>query len=151
ELGSDQPVAGAIPTERFHYYWHGEIGPKQAFALKSYLATQDLAQSEPWLWLDVRHGYAEHRSNRYLRPLLPFVTVRPFDPAEEVRSTPLEGREDLYEGRLPVSRSNLLRHVALFNYGGTYVDMDTMLLRDFRPLLDNSYLGPEFCYQWSAG
>src|SRR5689334_9531566 len=68
-------------TERFHYYWHGEIGAKQAFALKSFFATQDLSRSELWLWLDGDCGYDGHLDNALLRPLLPFMTVQRFDPA----------------------------------------------------------------------
>ena len=141
-----QPAA----IELFHYYWHGELGLKQAFALKSFLATQDLTRSELWLWLDGERGYPGHDENRYLRPLLPFLTVRRFDPAAEVRSTLLEGYPAVYQGSRPIARADLLRHIVLYKYGGTYVDMDTMLLRDLRPLLDNPYFGSEFCYRWSA-
>ena len=44
--------------ERFHMFWRGRFGAKQAFAIKSFLATQDLQQSELWLWLHAQDaGY----------------------------------------------------------------------------------------------
>jgi hypothetical protein len=136
--------------ERYHMYWYGAFSLKQAFAVKSFLATQDLENSKLWLWLDIENGYTDYEENLYLRPFLSFLHVRCFDPEVEVPNTPLERMPDLYDGVRLASRSDFFRHVVLYKYGGTYVDMDTMFLRDMSALLRNEHLNDEFCYRWSA-
>jgi hypothetical protein len=39
---------------------------KQAFTVKSFLATQDLERSELWLWLDSEHGYVGYKVERVI-------------------------------------------------------------------------------------
>jgi hypothetical protein len=146
--GPDDAPAGA--PERFHLYWYGTFSRKQAFAVKSILATQDLASIELWLWLDGESGYDGHAENRFLRPLLPFLQVRRFDPAVEAVDTPAEGRPGLDRRMSPTRRSNLFRHLALYKHGGTYADMDTMFLRDMRVLFRDPYFSDEFCPHWSS-
>ena len=78
----------AAARERCHMYWYGPFSTKQAFAVKSLLATQDLKRCELWLWLDTEDGYAGHEQNAILRPLAPYLRVRPIDPRVESRGTP---------------------------------------------------------------
>lgn len=131
-------------------YWYGVFSLKQAFAVKSFLATQDLNNSELWLWLDVESGHANYEENLYLRPFLNFLHVKCFDPEVEARNTPLEQRSELYDGVKLASRSDFFRHVVLYKYGGTYVDMDMMFLRDMSAPLGNKHFHEEYCYRWSA-
>lgn len=133
--------------ERCHLYWYGNFSVKQAFAVKSFLATQDLDKTELWLWLDGEHGYAGYEENPLLRPLLPYVQVRRFDARVEAAGTPVEHSPQLYKRVSPKQRSNLFRYAVLFKHGGIYADMDTMFLRDIRGLPSGA---EEFCYQWSA-
>lgn len=144
-------VNDAVPrkTERYHMYWYGDFSSKQAFAIKSFLATQDLKKSELWLWLDAENGYSDHTNNPFLSPFLPFLNVMRFDSGTEALDTPLEDRPDMF-GVSPSSRSDFFRHIVLFKHGGVYVDMDTMFLRDISPLLCNEQFDSEFCYRWSA-
>ena len=150
ELAID--IDDAIPrtTERYHMYWYGIFSSKQAFAIKSFLATQDLENSELWLWLDGENGYSDHKNNPFLRPFLPFLNVMRFEQKEEAKDTPLEPRPDLCRGLNPTQRSNFFRFVVLYKYGGTYTDMDVMFLRDFNSLYSNGSFQEEFCYSWSA-
>jgi hypothetical protein len=144
--------AASEPGETYHLYWHGAFGRKQAFAVTSFLATQPPAASELWLWLDAESGYAEHDRNPLLRPLLPFLRVRPFDPRVEARDTPLARHLEL-AGADPVARSNFFRFLVLYRHGGTYADMDVMFLRDLRDLrrwLADTGLPDEFCYRWAG-
>jgi hypothetical protein len=142
------PAGSRAPTpERFHLYWFGEFGPKQAFAVKSVLATQD-PRSEVWLWLDAESGFEGHESNPWLRPLLPRIAVHKYDPPIAAAGTPAEGRDDLQRPPLAVRRSNCFRFVTLYHHGGVYIDMDTMLVRDFGPLV--AAFDDDFCYRWSA-
>jgi hypothetical protein len=144
------PAAPAIARPwRAHMYWRGPFSRKPALAVKSFLATQH-AGAELWLWLDVEDGYRGCEHNPFLMPLLPHLTVNPFDAAREAIGTPLEGRPDLYEKLPPVRRSNLARFVALFKYGGLYADMDVLFLRDLTPLFEDARFSDEFCYRWSA-
>lgn len=131
-------------------YWYGAFSLKQAFAVKSFLATQDLKKSELWLWLDIENGHTGYEENLNLRPFLPFLQIRCFDPEVEARNTPLERMSDLYDGVRLASRSDFFRHVILYKYGGIYIDMDMMFLRDMSALLGNEHFHDEFCYRWSA-
>jgi hypothetical protein len=135
--------------ERFHLYWSGPFSAKQAFAVKSILATQHVGDGGVCLWLDPEDGYADHERNPVLAPLLPHVSVRPFDPVTECRGTPLEGSPELYEGVTLTARSDLVRVLTLYKHGGIYLDIDMMLLRDLRELLGDPFGSEELCYQWS--
>ena len=65
----------------------GPLGPKQVLSLKSCLATQ---HGTVWLWFDHRGGYDAYEQNGWVRPLLPRVTVKRYDPAEQAAGTPLQ-------------------------------------------------------------
>jgi Glycosyltransferase sugar-binding region containing DXD motif len=149
ELGRG-PAGPPRARERYHLYWSGGFSRKQAFAVKSFLATQDLENSELWLWLDGERAYAGYEENAWLQPFVRFIHVKRFDPEVEARDTPLERKPELYRDVGPVARSNFFRFAVLYRHGGTYVDMDAMFLRDMRDLLDDPYLAGEFCYRWSA-
>lgn len=146
--------AGGRPAgesrRRYHVYWHGPFARKQAFTVKSFLVTQALEASELWLWLDGQAGSAGHEDNPFLRPLLPFVRVQRFDMQTEARDTPLADGREVGGGRTPTERSNYVRHLVLYKYGGIYADMDTMFLRDLGPLVEDERFGDEFCYRWSS-
>jgi Glycosyltransferase sugar-binding region containing DXD motif len=143
----EDPAPG--PPTRVHLYWRGGLTLKTAFAVKSFLATQDLERTELWLWLDRRSGYHGCRRNPLLRPLLPFLELRQFDPRREVRDTPLERSPALFRTRLPPAQSDAFRLMVLHQYGGIYADADTMFLRDIRSLLLQRDLADEFCERWS--
>ena len=78
-------------------------------------------------------------------PFAPHLTCRVYDPAAEVRGTPLEHWPALYgqQDHRVWRDGDLFRILALHNYGGVYVDMDMVLLRSLGALLDQ-----EFIYQW---
>jgi hypothetical protein len=142
----DEPDAVDVPTP-YHVYWASRFGRKQAFAVKSFLATHDPARSRLWLWLDAEHGDGDAE---LLAPLAPFVDVRTYDPAVEARDTPLDGLDELSAGHITHRRSNVCRLLLLYRYGGVYADMDTMFLRDTSTLLGERLGHAEFCYQWST-
>ena len=134
----------------FHMYWRERggglwptvrrFGRKQALPVKAFLATQDRSLSSLVLWSD-----ADLSSNRWLQPLVPFITLRIYDPAAEARGTALEAFPKIYRqrDRRAYRDGDLFRILALHNYGGVYADMDTVLLRSLGVLLDQ-----EFVYQW---
>ena len=148
--GLETPDEEDAPTgELYHLYWSGPITNKHAFAIKSLLATQR-HRGEVCLWLDAENGYPGHERNEALQPLLPEISVRPFDPVLECRDTPIEDRTDLQEHPSPLERANLLRLVTLYKHGGVYLDLDTMLLRDLSDLFDQPFMTEDFTYRWSA-
>jgi glycosyl transferase-like sugar-binding protein len=134
----------------FHMFWRERagglwprvrrFGRKQALPVKAFFATQDAAACSLVLWSD-----QDLSSNDWLQPFLPRLTLRIYDPAAEARGTPLEAHPRVYRQRdARVYRDgDLFRVIVLHNYGGVYVDMDTVLLRSLGVFLDQ-----EFVYQW---
>lgn len=136
--------------EIFHMFWIGPITGKVMFSIKSFLSTQNRRRSSLWLWLDKENGFEVNASNELLRPVLPFVQLKLFDATVEARLTPLASATEIYDQSSNVAKSNFVRCVVLHNYGGTYVDADTMFLRDFFDLYDNLTDSNQYCYRWSS-
>ena len=146
----EAPGEDDVPAdEPFHMYWRGPFTNKQAFSVKSVLATQG-RRGEVCLWLDAEHGYPDHERNEILRSLASEISVRPFDPALECVGTPLEGRTELQENPSSLEQANLFRLVTLYKHGGVYLDLDTMFLRDLGDLFDQPFMTEDFCCRWSA-
>jgi hypothetical protein len=142
----------AVPATRFcervvfHSFWGNLPTQDQtAWLIISFLATQDLEFSELWIWsppgLDVANDTL----------MLPFrgvnsVHFKVWDVQRESAGTALAARPDIaqaaHDSRYWLD-TDLLRILALGKYGGVYVDMDVLLLRNLGPLL-----GDEWVYQW---
>jgi hypothetical protein len=135
--------------ETYHLYWQGPFTAKQAFSVKSLLATQQ-TRGEVILWLDAENGYPAHEDNPILRSLASEISIRPFDPAGDCIGTPLEGNTELQQHPDPLQQANLLRLATLYKHGGVYLDLDTMLIRDFGELFAQPFITDDFCYRWSA-
>lgn len=103
---------------------------------KAFLATQNLQECGLIVWTDkVKH-------NRWTEPLLGLVEFREFIPELMIRNTPLSRSTEKQFG-VSFMQTDVLRMLALAQFGGCWIDMDTVLLRDLSPLLDQ-----EFFYQW---
>lgn len=131
------------PKEKINFHVYSEIKTeKELECIKSYFATQNLEKTNLILWSDY--------SIEHLECLAPFkdkIIFKIYNPTEEAKGTVLEGHLDrlLAKDNLYYSQSDLLRILALHKYGGIWIDMDVILLRDFRPLLDQEYM-----YQWGS-
>ena len=127
---------------KFHAYWHvgRKFERKQILPIKSYLATQDLTKTEFILWSNI-----DLSDNEYIKPYLPYITIKIYNPVKESIGTVLEERNDilLTTDNICYSNSDLFRVLILHKYGGVYIDMDIVLLRNFSPLMDQ-----EFMYMW---
>ncbi len=125
----------------FHVYTEVK-SPKELMVIKSFLATQDLNRCQLVVWSDI-----SIETNPLIQSYRDYITLKVWDPIEEAKGTPLEGYHDILSARdyLYWIQSDLLRLLALYKYGGIWVDMDIIFLRDFRPILDQ-----EFMYAWSA-
>ena len=126
----------------FHMYWKNvrQFERKQILPIKSFLTTQNLEKTNLTLWSNV-----DLTNNEYLRPVLPYINFKIYNPLTESQDTIIYGNTDklIQDDNLVNSGSDLFRLIVLNKYGGIYVDMDVLLLRDFSPILDQ-----EFAYKW---
>jgi hypothetical protein len=131
----------------FHLYTEFR-NPKELLSLTSYLATQNLEKTKLIIWSDYDISDQEN-----IQPYkdLACLEFRVYNFYEEIKGTILEGNEqiagveeDLGEFGLEI-KSDLLRVLAGYKYGGIWIDMDLVLLRDFKPIL-----GQEYMYQWGS-
>jgi hypothetical protein len=125
----------------YHVYWYGTLGRKQILCINSYLATQDLKNTELWVWLD----FETFKKSIKLVPKHENIKIKKYNPGTESYNTPLEGKKYLKQNKFLKFRSDLARLIFLYKYGGIYFDLDLILLKDLKPLL-----GVEFCYTWGA-
>ena len=122
----------------FHVY--SEIkNPMELLVIKSYLVTQNLKKTNLTLWSDY-----DISNNPLLKPYLNYITLKVYDPLAEGKDTVLEGKECLAaRGIFSYQQSDIFRILILKKYGGIFVDMDIIFLRNMLPFLDQ-----EFMYMW---
>jgi hypothetical protein len=134
---------------KFFCYWRSNLAPferKQVATIKSFFATQNERFTDLTLYSD-----SDISSTTLLKELLerfsPRFSFKVYDAVEMARGTVLE-HWDLLKASdsYAYPDSDLFRLLVLYRYGGVYFDMDTLLMRDFSPLLDE-----EFVMEWSCG
>jgi hypothetical protein len=149
-------LAKSIPSSRFcepvifHMFWGKlPVAEQAALSILSFLATQDLEFSVLWIWSPIGVDAVND-------PLFsPFtaskhVFFKTFDAYKEAQGTALEGSH-LLEAATSSNDprfylfGDLVRLLVLARYGGVYVDMDVLLLRNLGPIL-----GHEFAEQWGS-
>jgi hypothetical protein len=126
----------------FHCFWRvpREFGKKQFTVLKSIIANHKKAEITLWSNVDLRE-------NEYFKKISPAVNFKLWDLNEEIKNTILEGeinKEDIQDD-LCYLEGDLFRLLILYKYGGFYIDMDVLVLRDMSPLNEL-----EFLYQWGT-
>lgn len=136
----DDGVRPSDPT-LFHVYSDMK-SPKEALCIKSYLATQDLEHTKLILWSDV-----DLSNNKLIAPFRHLIELRVYDPVEESKGTVMEGKTQFLNAKdeKHYLQSDLMRILVCYKYGGVFIDMDIVLLRDFGPLL-----GQEYMYMWGS-
>jgi len=139
------------PEERtqYHTYWRVDLAPfseRQEWMLKSFFATQDHATSRLVMWSNgdlstnsILASYANMYPNSFV--------MRVVDIPDLASGTALEGS--------PLLKSNdkkawidgdLVRLLVIWNYGGVWIDMDSLLTRDLSPLLEHEFVTQWDCY-----
>lgn len=134
----------SYPEKVTYFHVYTEVNtPKELMSIKSYLATQNLEKTKLIVWSDYDISDQEN-----IQPFKDVVTFRVYSPRELAVGTPLEGIEThLAPGwdQNHWMRSGVMRFLVLYQFGGIYFDMDMILLRDFKPILDQ-----DFAYQWGG-
>ncbi|KDR80276.1 hypothetical protein GALMADRAFT_242613 [Galerina marginata CBS 339.88] len=139
------------PDDRvqFHTYWRNDLapfGPRQEWMLKSFFATQDVASSRLILWSNGELGpnlILQTYLNRYPDSFaLKIVDIPTLAKGTELEGTDLLTRKD---AKAWVD-GDLIRLLLLWNYGGVWVDMDSLMTRDLEPLLEHEFVTQWDCY-----
>jgi hypothetical protein len=131
------------PDEITNFHIYSEIrNDKELECVRSYFSTQNLSKTKLIIWSDY-----DISSQENLAQFKDKIDFRIYDPIKESKGTILEGHLDrlLAKDSKYYLQSDLLRILALHKYGGIWIDMDVLLLRDFKPILDQEYL-----YQWGG-
>ena len=145
EYAKKLPVTDWQEETIFHFYWRvpKSFERKQVLPIKSTIVTQNLSNAKIILWSNV-----DLSNNEYIKPMLPFIELRIWDLQKEIKDTPLENSniiKGVVDDDLCYLGGDLFRLLCLYKYGGVYIDMDVVVLRDFLPILPY-----EFMYQWGS-
>ena len=139
----------------YHTYWRTDLLPfsdRQASTLRAFLATQPLHSSRLIIWSNSAATLALAPPLARLLSAFPQnIQIRQVDFATLTRGTALEGHAvlnersgGLYDGKGWID-GDAVRLLVLWNFGGVWVDMDQVLTRDLRPLVEH-----EFLSQWDC-
>lgn len=131
------------PSERINFHIYSEFKTdKEILSLMSYFATQNLEKTNVIVWSDYDIS-DEPRIQRFKH----LVDFRIWDAKTEAINTPIEEMTHMFKAadEKHYLQSDLLRLLALYKYGGVWIDMDVILLRDFKPILDQEYM-----YTWGS-
>ncbi|KAJ8693537.1 hypothetical protein PTI98_008522 [Pleurotus ostreatus] len=114
--------------------------------LKSYFATQDISTTRLILWSNGDLSSNEILQ-KYLRRYpdsfkLDVVNIPTLAQGTELQDSPLLGRKD---AKAWVD-GDLIRLLLLWNFGGVWIDMDSLLTRDLEPLLEHEFVTQWDCY-----
>jgi hypothetical protein len=135
----------SYPDEVVNFHVYTEVKTeKELECIKSYLATQNLEKTKLILWSDF-----DISDNKLLDPYRSLLDCRVYDAAEEAKGTSLEDHSVWISGDTSDTKhymkSGILRFLVTHKYGGVWADMDMVLLRDFKPILDQ-----EWAYMWGG-
>jgi len=133
----------------YHTYWRVDLAPfteKQEWMLKSYFATQDIQRTKLILWSN-----GDLSGNQVLQTWLGkfpnAFELKVVDIEELSRGTELEDSPMLHlNDKKAWVDGDLIRLLLLWQYGGVWVDMDSLLTRDMSPLLEHEFVTQWDCY-----
>lgn len=148
----DDVSATELPeSERthFHSYWRSDLapfGPRQEYMIRSFFATQPLHSTLFILWSNGDLSGNEVLQ-KYVRRYPQAFKLRIADKETLARGTALEGHDVLTQkdSRAWVD-GDLVRLLVVYNYGGVWVDMDSLITRSLTPLLEHEFVTQWDCY-----
>lgn len=141
-----------LPPERrlqYHTYWRTDLAPfteRQEWTLKSFFATQNLNASRLVLW---SNGDLSHNEilQKYVQRYPDAFALEIADVSILSQGTVLEGSNRLtVEDAKAWTDGDLLRLLVLWSHGGVWIDMDSLLTRDLRPLVEHEFVTQWDCY-----
>lgn len=134
---------------QYHTYWRVDLapfGPRQEWMLKSFFATQDLSTSRLILWSNGDLSSNDILQN-YLRRYPESFALKVVNIPQMAKGTALDGSSLLVSKDTKAwVDGDLIRLLLLYNYGGVWVDMDSLLTRDLDPLLEHEFVTQWDCY-----
>lgn len=150
--GTIKPEPSTHPPQHrhlFHTYWRIDLAPfgtRQEWMLKSFFATQNMDNSKLILWSN-----GDLSSNPIIQSWLArypeAFELRKVYLRELARGTALQDSPYLKtRDEKAWVDGDLLRLLLLWNFGGAWVDMDTLLTRDLSPLLEHEFVTQWDCY-----
>jgi hypothetical protein len=149
------PSTRVLPQEertRFHTYWRVDLvkfGPRQANMLQSFFATQHLPTSHLTLWSNGAELSTDPTVRSFLTRFPHSFAVRTLDMhalAQQAGLHPSLWNPDTLQDSKAWVDGDLIRLLLLWNYGGVWIDMDSLLTRDLGPLLDHEFVTQWDCY-----
>lgn len=148
------PEVAVAKITYYHSYWRADLlpfGARQAWTLKTFLATQPLASSVFILWSNGDLARNSPALTELIRLYPRNIEIRRVDLNELARGTALEGRADLLGGagardHLAWIDGDLVRLLVLWKIGGVWADMDMLFVRDLHVLLEVEWVTQWDCY-----
>ena len=137
----------------YHTYWRVDLAPfteRQEWMLKSYFATQDIQRTKLILWSNgdlsgnqVLQMWLKRFPNAFE---LKTVDIKALSSGTELEDSPMLHLND----KKAWVDGDLIRLLLLWQYGGVWVDMDSLLTRDMSPLLEHEFVTQWDCYGLSC-
>lgn len=115
---------------------------------------QDLTRSHLNVWVPRRGALTDDNEAvaSFFEAFKPFITLRVFDYAAEVKSTlwehdPFFGDGDMVKANMPDAGAftDVVRILLLHKYGGLWIDNDVIFYQDLSHLLN---IAPQFVTRW---
>jgi hypothetical protein len=143
------PESGREERVQYHTYWRSDLaafGPRQEWMLKSFFATQSLERSQLILWSNGDLGQ-NPILQKYLTRYPQAFALRIVDIPKLAVGTELEGSSMLEsKDKKAWVDGDLIRLLLLWNYGGVWIDMDSLFTRNLEPLLEHEFVTQWDCY-----
>ena len=133
----------SYPNDITYFHVYSDIkNEKELLCIESYLTTQNMEKTKLILWSDY-----DISDNELIKPYKNLIDMRVYDFDRESKGTILEGNSSLSNAKdtKHYMKSDILRFLVTHKYGGVWLDMDMVLLRNFVPILDQ-----EWAYMWGA-
>lgn len=137
------------PKTVFHTYWRKDLvpfGDRQAWMMRSFFATQDLSRAAMILWSN-----EDLSKNPWVAA---FLRNHPDSFSTKIVDVDLLARDTALARSSLLRRKDdkawvdgdLVRLLVTWEYGGVWIDMDTLLTRDLSPLLEHEFVTQWDCY-----
>lgn len=130
----------------FHCYWSGELNETHLLSIMScyYHNIKNYANRKIILWID-----GPEDKNKYYMKINEIVDIKKFDMDELLKDTQFHKTQWNYhhDKNVITEKSNLVRLLLLYVYGGVWFDLDVLFLKNFSPLL-SEYENEVCLYAW---